>query len=84
MAPFFYGILKIRRGDRATGLAWIGFARAREEEFQKEIRRDLARFWEELRGGLTDEQAEAAMKLGETLKLDDITAQAAAEGPGTN
>jgi len=24
---------------------------------------------------------EAAMKLGETLKLDDITAQAAAEGP---
>ena len=82
MAPFFYGILKIRRGDRATGLAWIGFARAHDLEYQKEIKRDLARFWGEIRGDLTDEQAEAAMRLGETLELDDITAQAAAEGPG--
>ena len=81
-APFCYGVLKIRRdGDRGTGLAWIGFSRAHEKEYQKELAADIKRVWQEIRGDLTDEAVEAAMKLGETLKLDDITAQAAAEGP---
>jgi serine/threonine protein kinase/tetratricopeptide (TPR) repeat protein len=80
IAPFMYGILKIRRGDRATGLAWIGFTRAFETEYQKEVARDLKRMWEELRGDLSEEAAEAAMKLGEALKFEDIVAQASMEG----
>jgi tetratricopeptide (TPR) repeat protein len=78
-APFMYGILKIRRGDRPTGLAWIGFTRAFEREFQKEIARDIKRMWGEIRGDLSEEAVEAAMKAGESLKLEDILAQAARE-----
>jgi tetratricopeptide (TPR) repeat protein len=78
--PFQFGVLKLRKGDRATGLAWIGFARKHEEAFQKEINRDLARMWSELRGDLTDEQAKAAMKAGEGLKFEEIMAQVEREG----
>ena len=78
--PFHLGILKLRKGDRATGLAWIGYARKHEEAFQKEMLRDLKRMWNELRGDLTDEQAEAAMKAGEGLKLEEIMAQVEREG----
>ena len=79
VAPMIYGVLKIRSGDRATGLAWIGFTRAHEKEFQKEIARDIARMWDELRGDLSDEEAAAAMSRGEALKLEEILAQAGQE-----
>jgi predicted ATPase len=80
-APFFYGILKIRRGDRPTGLAWIGFTRVHEEEFNKEVARDIKRMWDEIRGDLSEEEVEAAMKRGADLKFEDIVAQAEQEGP---
>lgn len=35
--------------------------------------------WDELRGDLSVEEMEAAMKRGESLKLEDILAQAAQE-----
>jgi tetratricopeptide (TPR) repeat protein len=79
-APFMYGILKIRRGDRATGLAWIGFTRAHEKEFQKEIARDIKRMWDEIRGDQSEEAVDAAMRLGESLKFEEILAEAAREG----
>jgi tetratricopeptide (TPR) repeat protein len=79
-APFLYGVLKIRRGDRPTGLAWIGFTRAHEKEFQKEVARDIKRMWDELRGDLSEAEVEAAMSRGEALKLEDILAQVEQEG----
>ncbi len=78
---FMYGLLKIRSGDRAAGLAWMGFARRHETEFNKEVLRDIRRHWDEIRGDLTEEEAEAAMKAGEDLKFEEITAQAAREAP---
>jgi tetratricopeptide (TPR) repeat protein len=79
--PLLLGILKIRGGDRATGLAWIGFARAHETEYQKEVSRDLKRHRDEIRGDLSEEAVEAAMRAGEGLTLEDILAQAEQEGP---
>ena len=80
IATLMYGILKVRRGDRATGLAWIGFARAHETEYMKEVANDIKRFGKELRGDLSDDAFEAAMKEGESLKLDEILAQVEQEG----
>ncbi len=79
--PLQFGVLKIRLGDRPTGLAWIGFARKHDEGFRKEIARDIERMWAELRGELSDDDAEAAMKKGESLKLDEILAQVEQEVP---
>ncbi|HEX7078854.1 MAG TPA: protein kinase [Candidatus Eisenbacteria bacterium] len=78
--PMQLGILKIRSGDRPAGLAWIGHTRAHEEAFRKEVARDIQRLWGELKGDLSDEEAEAAMKRGESLDLEEILAQAERDG----
>jgi tetratricopeptide (TPR) repeat protein len=77
--PLFYGILKVRSGDRPTGLAWIGFTRAHELQFKKEVAKDIQRMWDEIRGDLSDEEADAAMRRGESLTAEEILAQAAQE-----
>ncbi|HEU4726229.1 MAG TPA: AAA family ATPase, partial [Candidatus Eisenbacteria bacterium] len=79
VAALIYGVLKVRKGDRATGLAWIGFARANETEYQKELAKDIARYRDELRGDLSDDEFEAALKAGEALTYEAIMAQAAAD-----
>jgi hypothetical protein len=73
---FLYGMLKIRRGDRRTGLRWIGHARAHEKEFEKELKRDLQRFGDEIQGDWTPEEVEAAMREGESMSSDEIEADA--------
>jgi serine/threonine protein kinase/tetratricopeptide (TPR) repeat protein len=75
-----FGILKIRGGERATGLAWIGFARAHEKEYEREVARDIRRHAAEIRGDLDDAAFEAALGAGEALSLEDIIAQAEREG----
>jgi predicted ATPase/class 3 adenylate cyclase len=81
MLSLWHGVLKIRRGDRATGLAWIGFARANEARYAKEVAREIRRYRDEIRGDLSDDALEAALKLGESMKYEEIMAQAEQEGP---
>ncbi|HSQ60017.1 MAG TPA: protein kinase [Acidobacteriota bacterium] len=75
--PLFYGafllgILKLRKGDRATGLAWIGFGRANEQEFKKEMTRDFVRHRAEIYGDSPEADVEAAMSVGERLTMKEI------------
>ncbi len=77
--PMIFGLLMIRRGDRPTGLAWLGYTRAHEEKFAREVEKELKRHWDEIRGDLSDEEVDAAMRAGESLKLEEILAQASRE-----
>ncbi|HJS74095.1 MAG TPA: AAA family ATPase, partial [Vicinamibacteria bacterium] len=81
VVPLYYGLMKIRRGDRVTGLAWIGFSRANEIEYAKEVLREMERVRDEMRGDLTEEEMEAALKRGESLTLEEILAQVEQEAP---
>jgi serine/threonine protein kinase/tetratricopeptide (TPR) repeat protein len=72
--PMLYGVLRIRGGDRANGLRWIGFTRANDPN-KKENEIFLKGFMDEVRGDWTEEQAETAMREGETLKLEEILAE---------
>jgi tetratricopeptide (TPR) repeat protein len=74
-AAFFYGVLAIRAGDHRKGLSWIGYTRAHEKEYQKEVKRDLERMWEEIKGALSEEEVEAALRAGEGLTLEAIEEQ---------
>ena len=73
--PMLYGVLRIREGDRATGVRWIGFTRAHDPN-TKENEMFLKGFRSEVQGDWTEEQFEAAMREGEALKLEEILAQA--------
>ena len=74
-----YGILRIRSGDRPKGLAWIGFSRAHDPN-KMEIAAIIRSFWEDIRGGASEADVEAALRAGEGLELDDILAEAEREG----
>ena len=73
-AVFLYGLLRLRAGDRPKGLAWIGFARAHDPS-QVEFQMALRSYWDEIRGGDPEEAVEAALRAGESLKLEDILAE---------
>ena len=77
--PMLYGVLRTREGDRATGLRWIGFTRANDQN-TKENEIFLKGIMDEVRGDWTEEQVEAAMREGETLNLDEILAEAEKAG----
>ena len=77
--PMLYGILRARSGDRATGLKWIGFTRAHDQN-KRENEMFLKGFMDEVRGDWSEERAEAAMREGESLKLEEILAEAEQEG----
>jgi serine/threonine protein kinase/tetratricopeptide (TPR) repeat protein len=77
--PLLHGLLKIRAGDRKTGITWIGYTRAHETRFQAEAQRDIRRYGDLIRGDLSEEEVEAAMRAGESLDLDGILAQAEQE-----
>jgi len=74
--PLFYGVLKAREGDRAKGLAWVGYTRKHETHYGKEVGRDIERFRAEIQGDPSDGEYESALRAGEDLKLDDIIAEA--------
>jgi len=74
---FLYGLLELRTGDRAKGLAWLGYSRANDPN-KREIAGILKSFQELIRGNDSEAEIEAAMKAGEALKLDDILAEAEA------
>jgi tetratricopeptide (TPR) repeat protein len=78
MVAVLYGILKVREGDRAKGLAWIGFGRAHDPNTQ-EVVVLIRSFGELLRGDASEEEMEAAMRAGEGLKVEDILAEAERE-----
>ena len=78
--PLQFGVLKIRGGDRETGLAWIGYTRKHDEGFKKEIAREIKRMWTELCGEFSDDETEAAMARGGDLNLEEILAQVEREG----
>jgi serine/threonine protein kinase/tetratricopeptide (TPR) repeat protein len=73
--PFFYGVVRSRRGDPKTGLAWAGFVQANDPN-RREVDMAIERFWKDLRGPLSDEEAKAAMAAGAGLKLEEILAEA--------
>jgi serine/threonine protein kinase/tetratricopeptide (TPR) repeat protein len=73
--PLFYGLLRIREGDRGTGLRWIGFTLANDQN-KREMEMFLGGFKDEVRGDWTEDQVQAAMREGETLKLEEILAEA--------
>ncbi len=73
--PFFYGVVRSRRGDYKTGLAWAGFVQANDPS-RREVDMAIERFWDLLRGPLSDEDAKAAMRAGLGLKLEEILAEA--------
>jgi serine/threonine protein kinase/tetratricopeptide (TPR) repeat protein len=74
----FYGILKIRSGDRPKGLAWIGFSRAHDPS-KMEVAASIRSFWPVIRGEAPEDEVEAAMRAGEGLKLEEILAEAERE-----
>lgn len=76
--PLLYGLLRVRGGDRATGLRWIGFTMAHDQNKQENAI-FLKGFTEEIRGDWTEEQVEAAMREGEAFKLEEILAEAEKE-----
>jgi class 3 adenylate cyclase/tetratricopeptide (TPR) repeat protein/tRNA A-37 threonylcarbamoyl transferase component Bud32 len=76
-AVFLYGILRLRAGDRAKGLAWLGFVRAHDPS-QVELGMALRSYWDEIRRDDSEEAVEAALRAGENLKLEDILAEAEA------
>lgn len=73
-----YGILKVSEGDRSKGLAWVGFARVHDPN-TKEVAGIIRSFDKLLRGDGSEEEMEAAMRAGESLKLDEILAEAERE-----
>ena len=73
-AVFLYGLLRLRAGDRPKGLAWIGFARAHDPS-EVEAGMAFRSYWDEIRGGEPEEAVEAALRAGESLKLEDILAE---------
>ena len=73
--PLYYGILKVREGDRPTGLAWVGFTRAHDVN-RSEDEALIRSFDSVLREGASEEEVEAAMRAGEGLKLEEILAEA--------
>jgi hypothetical protein len=73
-----HAILKLRRGDRSTGLAWLGFARMNDPEIEG-LRIGLKSYADLIRGNSTEEEVEAAMKAGESLTLEEIIAEIEAE-----
>ena len=74
-----YGILKIRSGDRAKGLAWIGSSRVHDPN-KMEVAASIRSFWALIRGEAPEDEVEAAMRAGEGLKLEEILAEAEREG----
>jgi len=72
-------ILKLRKGDRSTGLAWLGFSRLNDPE-KEGVNLNLKIYADLIRGDATEEEVEAAMKAGESLTLEEIVAQIEAEG----
>jgi hypothetical protein len=74
-----YGILKLRTGDRAKGLAWIGFARAHDPN-KMEIAQAIRSFWPLIRGEASEDEVGAAMRAGEGLTAEEILAEAEREG----
>jgi tetratricopeptide (TPR) repeat protein len=77
LLTILYGILKVREGDRPTGLAWIGFGRAHDPNKQ-EMAGLISSFGKLLRGDASEDEVEAAMRAGEGLKLEEILAEAEA------
>jgi serine/threonine protein kinase/tetratricopeptide (TPR) repeat protein len=75
---FLYGLLNVRRGNRAKGLAWVGFARAHDPN-KMEIAGVIRSFWPLIRGEATEEEVEAALRAGEGLNLEEILAEAERE-----
>jgi hypothetical protein len=73
--PVLYGILKIRSGDRPKGLAWIGWVRAHDPN-KAESAQIMRSHWDLIRGDASEEEVEAAMRAGESLKLEEILAEA--------
>ena len=78
MVTLLYGIHKIRSGDRARGLAWVGFARAHDPN-KMEIASLIRSFWPLIRGEASEDEVEAALRAGEGLKLEEILAEAERE-----
>ena len=76
--PLFHGILKIQRGDRARGLAWIGFTRKHDPN-QVEMEIIIESFRDITHRGASEEEVEAGMKAGESLALEEILAEAERE-----
>ena len=76
---FLYGVLHLLEGDRKTGLAWIGHARAHEPNRQ-EIAMMIRSFGKLVRGADSEEAVEAGMSAGEGMKLEEILGQAEKEG----
>ena len=76
--PILYGILEIRAGDRPKGLAWIGFSRAHDTNRAESLLL-IRSYMDFIRGDASEAEVEAAMRAGESLKLEDILAEAEPE-----
>ncbi|MGE5175375.1 MAG: protein kinase domain-containing protein [Hyphomicrobiales bacterium] len=72
-----FGILMARRGDRETGLRWLGYDRAHPGPFAKEIEEERVRHWDELRGDWSEEDAQAAVARGADITIEEILAKIA-------
>ena len=78
--PLFHGIIRLRAGDRARGLAWVGFTRHHARNaFEAKVY--MRPFQDLIRGQDSEEDLEQALHAGEELKPDDILAEAEREAP---
>lgn len=73
--PLYYGLFQIRFGDRARGLAWIGYTR-KHEPAHGEMSLVLRNLRELIHAGAPEAEVEAAMVAGESLVLEEILAEA--------
>ena len=78
--PLLHGILRLRAGDRARGLAWVGYSRARSVN-KFEIETMMRWFADAIRGNDSEEDVELALKAGEDLKLEEILVEAERQDP---
>ncbi|MEO6462260.1 MAG: hypothetical protein ABIP29_04230, partial [Candidatus Eisenbacteria bacterium] len=66
-------VVEARRGDFRRGLAWMGAARKAATTFWTgEGQPHVDRFWTDLRGPLSDDEASAAMDEGGSLDLKTV------------
>jgi hypothetical protein len=78
--PLYHGIIRLHAGDRAKGLAWIGYARAKSPN-TFEVRTIMRWFGDLIRGTRSEEDVEQALRAGEGLKVEDILEEAEREAP---
>jgi len=78
--PLFHGVIRLRAGDRANGLAWIGHAQSHSHH-AFEVKMCMGYFSDLIRGNDSEEEVERALRAGDGLKVEEILEEAERKAP---